>query len=108
MDFVVDLPTTRKKNDNIFVVVDQFSKMAIFATCKITINACKVVELFFTEVVRHHGLPSFIVSDGDVKFMSTIWRESWSRFGTELKFSITCHPQTDGQTEALQICCEHK
>jgi hypothetical protein len=101
MDFVVGLPTTRKKNDSIFVVVDRFSKMAIFSACKTTINARKVAELFFSEVVRHHGLPSSIVSDRDVKFMSSFWKEVWSHFGTELKFSTTCHPQTDGQTEAV-------
>jgi hypothetical protein len=82
MDFVVGLPTTRKKNGNIFVVVDRFRKMAVFSACKTTINARKVAELFFTEVVRHHGLPSSIVSDRDVKFMSSFWKEVWSQFGT--------------------------
>jgi hypothetical protein len=71
MDFVVGLPASRKKKDNIFVVADRFNKMAISAACKTTINACKVAELFFIEVVRHHGLPSSIISDCDVKFMST-------------------------------------
>jgi nitrogenase subunit NifH len=61
MDFVEGLPITRKKNENIFVVVDRFSKMAIFAAGKIIINACKVAEHFFIKVVRHHGLPSSIV-----------------------------------------------
>jgi hypothetical protein len=79
MDFVVGLPTTRKKNDSIFVVVDRFSKMVVFAACKTTINAYKVAELFFTEVVRHHGLSNSLVSDRDVKFMSTFWKEVWTR-----------------------------
>jgi hypothetical protein len=91
MDFVVGLLTTQKKNNNIFVVVDRFSKMTIFTACKISINACKVIELFFIEVVRHHGLSSSIISDRDVNFMSTFWKKVWSRLGTELKFSTTCH-----------------
>jgi hypothetical protein len=101
MDFVVGLPTSRRKNDSIFMVVDHFSKMAVFAACKTTIDATKVAELFFSEVVRHHGLPNSIVSDRDVKFMSIFWKELWSRLGTKLKFSTTCHPQTDGQTEIV-------
>jgi hypothetical protein len=63
MDFAEGLPITQKKNENIFVVVDRFSKMAIFAAGKTIINACKVVEHFFIKVVRHHGLLSSIVFD---------------------------------------------
>jgi hypothetical protein len=55
MDFVVGLPTTRKKNDHIFIMVDQFGKMAIFAAYKITINACKVVELFLLKLLDIMG-----------------------------------------------------
>lgn len=69
MDFVVGLPTTRKKNNSIFVVVDRFSKMTVFAACKATIDACNIVELVFVEVVRHHRLSDLIVSNQDVKFM---------------------------------------
>jgi hypothetical protein len=100
MDFITGLPRAQGK-DCIFVVVDRLTKFSHFFSISMDYNASQVVELFFREVFRMHGLPKNIVSDRDNKFMSIFWQELFRLVGTELTPSTSYHPQTDGKTEIV-------
>ena len=91
---------------SIFVVVDRFSKYAMFIPAP---DAClmeKAAKLFFSNVVKHFGLPKDIVNDRDARFTSRFWVELFKLFGSKLKFSTINHPQTDGQTERINALLE--
>jgi hypothetical protein len=60
-----------------------------------------VVELFFREIFRLHGLPRQIINDRDGRFINAFWQELFRPMGTELVTSTSYHPQTDEQTEIV-------
>eukprot|EP00253_Pinus_taeda_P026738 PITA_26738 len=106
MDFITGLPKKKKNNDSIFVVVDKLSKAAHFIPVQSTYKAAQIVHIFMQNVFKLHGLPKTIISDHDVKFTSAFWKTLFAELGTQLNFSTTYHPQTDGQTKRVNQMVE--
>nr|GFC80508.1 DNA/RNA polymerases superfamily protein [Tanacetum cinerariifolium] len=99
IDFVTGLPTTQKRHDAIWVVVDRLTKSSHFLPIRKNYSISKLVEIFRQEIIRLHGTPTSIVSDRDSRFTSRFWKGLQKAWGTRLKFSTAFHPQTDGQSE---------
>nr|GEV46976.1 putative reverse transcriptase domain-containing protein [Tanacetum cinerariifolium] len=59
----------------------------------------KLTRQYLKEVVARHGVPVSIISDRDGRFTSQFWQSLQKALGTQLEFSTTYHPQTDGQNE---------
>jgi hypothetical protein len=81
MDFITGLPNVQGR-DCIYVVVDRLTKFAHFFAISSEYKATQVVELFFREVFRLHGLPKYIVSDRDNRFLNVFWQELFRLVGT--------------------------
>uniref|UniRef100_A0A0A9GRB1 Integrase catalytic domain-containing protein n=1 Tax=Arundo donax TaxID=35708 RepID=A0A0A9GRB1_ARUDO len=73
MDFVEGLPRVNGKSV-ILTVVDRFSKAAHFLPLAHPYMTSSVARLFFSEIVRIHGMPNGIASDRDPVFMSNFWK----------------------------------
>jgi hypothetical protein len=76
MDYMSGLPSTKRGNDYVFVVVDRFSKMVILVACKKSITTEATAKLFFERVWVHFGIPQTIVSDRIVNFSTHSGRAS--------------------------------
>ena len=105
MEFVTGLPKFQG-SDFIYVVVDRLTKFAHFFAIPSDYSRAQVVEVFFREVFRLHGLPRTIVSDKDNQFMGDFWREFFRMVGIDLTPSTSYHPQTDGQKEIVNKSLE--
>lgn len=109
MDFIVGLPPSLSGGvacDSILVVVDRFSKMAVFMPCLSTTDAKSMAQMILTGVVSKYGAPRTIVSDRGTTFTSEYWGTLCYYLATSRLFSTAFHPQTDGQTERMNQTLE--
>jgi len=74
------------------VIIDKISKFAHFIPVKSTFNAINIAEIFMNEIFRLHGIPKMVISDRDVKFTFSFWKELFAGLNTNLNFSTSYHP----------------
>lgn len=105
LDFVDGLPPSAGKT-TVMVVVDRLTKYAHFMSLTHPYTTKKIAEVFITNIVPLHGIPTAMVSDRDPIFLSNFLKEFFTLQGTQLKMSSTYHPQSNGQTEVVNLCLE--
>jgi transposase InsO family protein len=106
MDFIVCLPRTQSGYDSIWVIVNRLTKVAHFIPVQTTYSGPQLVELYISRIVCLHGVPKKIVSDRGTQFTSKFWERLHETLDTQLCFSSTYHPQTNGQTERVNQILE--
>ena len=102
VDFVGPLPESKNRDgnfDSIPVEIDLLSAMIHLVPSRINYTARDIVELMFSEVYKHHGLPRSIVSDRDVLFTSQFWTHLNKLIGVKQRMTSAYHPETDGSTK---------
>jgi hypothetical protein len=107
MDYMSGLSSTKQGNDCVFVVIDQFSKMAILIACKKNVILADIYKLFFEIVWFHFWIPQTIIFNQENRFLKTFWSSLWSLVDTNLKKSTSFHPQIDGQIEVINRMIVH-
>ncbi|GBG85296.1 hypothetical protein CBR_g39864 [Chara braunii] len=80
-----------------------FSKYARLIAMPETAKTEYVIRLFKENWVRDFGLPKSIMSDGDVRFTSELWKAAAAEQGTQLQMTSGNHPEANGQAEQLNL-----
>ena len=101
MDFVSSFSLTQQKHDSVWVIIDKLTKLAHFIPVMMDYSMDQLAKLYVKEIVRLHGVPFSIVSDGDLCFTSRFWKELQSTLGTRLSFSTAFYPRTNRQSKRL-------
>ncbi|MBW0520197.1 hypothetical protein O181_059912 [Austropuccinia psidii MF-1] len=105
MNFITQFPLSNSF-DSILVVVDRFSKMAIFIPTYGTIPALDLVQIFINHVFSKHGLPASIISDRGSLFLSSFWTHLCQQLKISRDHSSYFHLETDGKTERVKQIVE--
>ena len=61
MHFMTHLPSTSRRHDAVWVIVDQLTKSAYFLVVRMTFTLEKFYRLYNPEIVWLHGLPVSLV-----------------------------------------------
>ena len=85
MDFLVGFHRTQKQYDSILVGVDRLTKSSHFIPVKSTYSAEDCARIFIDDIMCHHGIPLFIISDRGAQFTSRFWSSSQKGLGTKVK-----------------------
>jgi protoheme ferro-lyase len=99
MDFIEQLSNS-KGFTAILVVVDCFTKQALFIPTHDTFTSTQLAKLFIIHVFSKHGVPSHVTSDQGSKFVSRFFR-SLGKLNIKLHFTSEYHPEGDRQTEHI-------
>jgi len=102
MDFVTGLPRTTRGHDAIQGHFSRGGSIKRFLATDTNVDAERAAQGFIESVVRHHGVPSSIVSDRGPQFVAKFWDALWTSLGTLLERSTGYHAQTDGLSEREQ------
>ncbi|MBW0531225.1 hypothetical protein O181_070940 [Austropuccinia psidii MF-1] len=90
MDFITQWPLSNYF-DSILVIVNRFSKMAVFIPTMPSITLLDLAQLFIKNIFSKHGLPSSIVSDRGPLFFFFLLDQSLSA-AQDFKRSFNCLP----------------
>ncbi|GJZ27951.1 reverse transcriptase domain-containing protein [Tanacetum coccineum] len=96
IDFIGPFPKSHKF-EYILVAVDYVSKWA--EAQALPTNDARVVITFLKELLCHFGMPKALISDRGTHFCNKIIEKTMKRYGVNLRFSTSYHPQTSGQVK---------
>jgi hypothetical protein len=86
--------------------VDRLTKVAHFIPIKTTYSGPQLAKLYMLRIVFLHGVPKKIVSNKGTQITLMFWERLHEALDTQLHFSFSYHPDTNGQTERVNQILE--
>ena len=105
MDFIVGLLRSNGYNA-ILIVVCRLAKMWHFTPWRDTCTVEHLADLYARNIFHLHGLPKTVVSDRGTQFIAKFWKGLCKILKIEALLSIPYHPETDRQTERMNVILE--
>lgn len=94
VDIVGPLPRSTSGFSYIFSVCDVFSKFCLFFPLR-SATAASIVKWLEDHVILIYGVPKKIIADNGPQFRSSIFRDTVTGYGIELRYTANYHPQAN-------------
>ena len=98
LDLAIGLPTTKKGNTHVLVMIDHFSRFVVLAGIA-SKSAEDVLNAFRTHWLPTMGIPLLCRQDNELAMSSTIFTEFCAKYGIRQSNSIAYGPQGQGVNE---------
>jgi hypothetical protein len=97
MDFVVNLPSTPRKNRHLITMTEGLTKWVEAKAVK-DANAATATKFLANEIVHRFGVPQVVITDNGSHFRGE-FHEFCEKMGIQHRYGTAYHPQTTGQDE---------
>jgi len=98
MDFIKWLPESEGYTD-ILVIIDRLTKQAIFVPIYNLIDITALASLFVQNVFSKYRVPSYVMLDRKVEFVSKFFQLLAQALNMKLYFLADYHPEANSQTK---------
>lgn len=98
LDFVGELPVTKRGNKWLLTAVDSLTNWPIARAVPVASKEA-VADFIYEEIVMRFGCPTEIITDRGANFTSGLVQEYVKRIGTNHKLTSAFHPRTNSKVE---------
>ncbi|KAK0585343.1 hypothetical protein LWI29_027080 [Acer saccharum] len=106
IDLIGPMPTAPEGAKHAIVAVDYFTKW-VEAESLVHITEENTTSFVKKNILYRFGMPNTIITNNGTQFDSKKFRELCDKYGINNYYATPAHPQTNGQTEAVNKIIKH-
>ncbi|KAK0578706.1 hypothetical protein LWI29_014874 [Acer saccharum] len=106
IDLIGLMPTSTGGAKHAIVAVDYFTKW-VEAEPLVHITEANTISFVKKNILYRFGIPNTIIMDNGTQFDGKKFRELCDKYGINNYYASPAHPQTNGQTEAVNKIIKH-